>query len=90
MADLKIWDEKKHIEYTGVSNKTIIENFLRLDKLGVPFIMRTPDIKGVSDIDKIKEFAGTLKNLIKYEVLPYHPLGTEKAKALGIKYERFD
>lgn len=90
MADMKLWDRSRHIEYTGVSNERIIENFKKLDALGVPYIMRTPMINGVTDIDKIDRFAATLKNMMYHERLPYHPLGISKAAALGLTQERFD
>ena len=90
MADLKLWDPEKHIAYTGVPNEGIIANFKRLDALGIPFIMRTPMIPGVTDIEEIAAFAKTLKHIIRHERLPYHPLGVSKAKALGISQERFD
>lgn len=92
MADLKLWDDQKHILHTGVSNERIIENFKKLDRLNIPFIMRTPVIDGISDagdIKKIADFARTLKNLIKYELLPYHPLGITKSKALRREQTRF-
>lgn len=90
MADMKLWDRDKHIEYTGVSNDRIIDNFRKLDSLGIPFIMRTPVIPGVTDVEAVECFAQTLKNLIRHELLPYHPLGVPKAAALGILQERFD
>lgn len=89
MADLKLWDEHKHIEYTGVSNKSIIENIKRLDSLNIPFIMRTPIIRGVTDTEAIEAFAKTLRNVVRYEKLPYHPLGITKANALGVSQEDF-
>lgn len=90
MADMKLWDRDKHIEYTGVSNERIIDNFRRLDRSGIPFIMRTPVIPGVTDVEAVSGFAKTMKNLIRHELLPYHPLGIPKAAALGITQERFD
>jgi len=89
MADFKIWDEESHIKYTGVSNKNIIENFKKLDSLDISYIVRTPVIEGVTDIEEIEEFLKTLKNMTKHEKLKYHPLGIEKAKALGLEQERF-
>lgn len=84
MADLKAWDSDVHKRYTGVGNEIIIENFKRLDKLGVPIIMRTPVIPGVEQgIENIEAFAASLKNVVKYEKLPYHSLGVEKSRALG-------
>ena len=44
MADLKIWDDALHRQYTGVSNEKIKENFRRLGALGVPVTARTPVI----------------------------------------------
>ncbi len=84
MADLKIWDSDIHKEYTGVPNEKIKENFIKTDKLGVPIIARTPYIPEVSqDFAKISEFLKGLKNVVRYEILPYHPLGVAKQRALG-------
>jgi pyruvate formate lyase activating enzyme len=35
------------------------------------------------EIKKISEFLTTLNNVVKYELLPYHPLGVAKQKAIG-------
>ncbi len=87
MADFKIWDDELHIKYTGVSNERIKENFKKLDELGVPFVVRTPLIPGITDskenILNIKGFIKDFKNIQKYELLPYNPLGNSKLLALG-------
>lgn len=90
MVDIKLFDEEKHIKYTGVSNKQILENIKTLDALNKPYILRTPLIKNVTDIDAINAFIATLKNCKKHELLNYHPLGIEKARALGKNMERFE
>lgn len=91
MADLKIWDDKIHKEYTGVLNKSIKENFKRLNALGVPIIARTPVICGIDQgIDRISDFLKGLENVKKYELLPYHPLGESKREALEKERERFE
>ena len=93
MCDFKIWDSDKHKKYTGVGNEIIKENFKKLDALGVPFIARTPVIPGINDskeeIGAIRDFLAESKNIVHYELLPYHPLGISKAKALGREQERF-
>lgn len=93
MADLKLWDDRLHQKYTGVSNQLILSNFMRLDQLGIPILLRTPVIPGVNDraeeIAAIADFARGLSNLLCYELLPYHPLGLQKAAALGIKELEF-
>ncbi len=91
MADLKIWNSEIHKKYTGAGNEKIKENFMRLNKLDIPIIARTPVIPGVNqDIEKISEFLKGLENVKKYELLPYHPLGISKSKALGKEYREFE
>ena len=90
MADLKIWDSDLHKKYTGAGNEKIIENFENLNKLNIPIIARTPVIPEINqEIDKISAFLKTLSNVRKYELLPYHPLGNSKRKALGQKADGF-
>ena len=90
MADFKIWDSDIHKEYTGVPNERIKENFVRLNKLDIPIIARTPIIPGVKQgIDKISEFLKDVKNVRQYELLPYHPMGNSKRAALGMQSDGF-
>lgn len=91
MADLKIWDEEIHRKYTGVSNVEIKANLEKLNRLGMPIIVRTPVIPGIEQgIPEISAFVSRLSNVKKYELLPYHPLGVSKAEALGIQQEKFE
>ncbi len=89
MCDMKIFDDDKHKEYTGVSNTNILENIKKADELGVPMIVRTPLIPGATDDDtNIIEIAGflkSLKNLVRYEVLNFNPLGAAKYQSLDME-----
>jgi len=82
MIDLKAYDEELHIKYIGVSNESVKENLIKLDRAGAKIVLRTPVIPGVNDaaeeLEHIVKFAAGLKNLDYYEVLPYHPLGLSK------------
>ena len=93
MADFKVFDNQKHIKYVGIDNEIIKENFKRLDMIGTPFLVRTPIITGVNDnieeISNIRNFISQFKNIKGYELLPYHPLGTTKQKALGLEVVEF-
>lgn len=90
MADLKIWDDEIHKQYTGVSNETIKKHFWQLNELHIPVIARTPVIPEISQgIAQISEFLKELSNVKKYELLPYHPLGGAKREALGIEPDGF-
>lgn len=83
MADLKIWDSEIHRNYTGQGNERIKENLKKADGLGIPILLRTPVIPGIDQgIDRIAEFARSLNHVLRYELLPYHPLGQSKRKAL--------
>ena len=90
MCDLKIWDSKLHKEYTGVENYVIKRNIERANELDIPIIIRTPVIPEINqEIDKISKFAYGLCNVIQYELLPYHPLGLGKRRALGLSDDGF-
>ena len=93
MADVKILDEQKHKEYTGVSNKRIIENIKRANTLGIPIVIRTPVMVGVNDSEEeirgIRELIAPLENVVKYELLPYHSLGASKYAATGRGFTEF-
>ena len=94
MADIKIFNSAKHREYTGADNEPILKNLQRADTLGIPLVIRTPIIPTVNDtvenIRQTRDFIRCLKNVIGYELLPYHPLGFSKAKALGVKQQKFE
>lgn len=86
MCDLKIFDEEEHKKHTGVSNVNIIENIKLIDSLGIPVIVRTPLIPGATDsaenIKSIANYIKGMKNLFRYEILNFNPLGEGKYKAL--------
>ena len=87
MLDVKIFDDESHKKHTGVSNAQVLENLKKLDGLGVPFIVRTPLIPGVSDgeenLSAIAGFIAPLNNLMHYELLNFNPLGASKYKSLS-------
>ena len=93
-ADIKVMDDEKHRAFTGVSNQKILENIRQADQLGIPMVIHTPVIPDVNadaeSILAIRAFVQTLKNAQKYELLPYHPLGIEKGKAVGRIERRFE
>lgn len=91
LFDWKVTDEQLHKQYTGASNKLILDNLRRIDALGEKIILRCPIIPGVNDtlehFSGIANIANSLKHVLQIEIEPYHSLGTVKYQKLG-KLER--
>jgi len=49
LYDIKLLDDSLHRKYTGVSNRSILENLLFLIKSGNKIILRFPVIPGITD-----------------------------------------
>ena len=94
MLDIKHIDEKKHMELTGKSNQEILSFARYLDKKNKKIWLRYVLVPGINDDEKTliqwKQFSRSLVNVEKIEVLPYHKLGIEKYKKLGINYRFAD
>ncbi|WP_159519206.1 glycyl-radical enzyme activating protein [Sunxiuqinia indica] len=85
LVDLKIMDDQQHQLYTGVSNKTILENIQRLTRNGSLITIRIPMIPGVSttpeNVNESIEFLKTLKHPFgRIDLLPFHNTAKEKYK----------
>ena len=89
LFDIKIVDEETHRKYTGVSNRWILDNFRTLRRSGVPFVVRTPLIPGVTDTEEnLTAIARLLReNDLDYiELLPYNPLAGAKYPLAGKEF----
>lgn len=93
--DLVLFDIK-HVTKDGYQNLTGIDidesqKFIEeLNKSGKPVWIRQVIVPGIMDNDKylsgLKEQLKQIKNIKKIDFLPYHTLGREKYKDLGIEY----
>ncbi len=94
MCDIKIFDDEKHKAMTGVSNKNVLENIKLLDTLRKPIIVRTPLIPGATDdienLCAIASYIKDMKNLVRYEILNFNPLGEGKYKGLDRENKYID
>ena len=89
--DFKLFDENQHKIYTGVSNRKIKDNLLRLDQeFFGPIHIRIPCIPTVNMTEEnMRQTAGfvkQLKNAVDIELLPYHRLGLDTYEKLGMNY----
>ena len=96
LHDHKLTDPERHKKWTGVDNKRILENFKKAYETfpNIRFIARTPLIPGVNEdeehIRAVLAFIRPHKNVIDYELLPYHRFGESKYGFLGRVYELAD
>jgi pyruvate formate lyase activating enzyme len=94
--DHKLSIPERHKKWTGVSNERILANFKRAYETfpDIDFIARTPLIPGVNadeeHIRAVLAFIRPHKNVIDYELLPYHRFGLGKYEYLGKVYELDD
>lgn len=88
LYDVKCFTEKLHTEGTGVSNKRILDNLVKLSEcFSGDIIVRVPVIPGfnadTAEMSKIAEFLSII-NYKSIELLPYHRLGENKYSALNM------
>lgn len=90
LLDLKHMNRKKHIALTGMANDHILEFARLLSKRQIPVWIRHVLVPTITDdeqdLHELGDFIGTLKNIKKLEILPYHKLGVYKWEALGLDY----
>lgn len=89
--DIKSMNSEKHKEYTGVPNELILENFQKVCEKypNLSKLVRTPIIPGFNDTEEdVKAVIEFLKDKpnVKYELLPYHRLGTPKYEYIDKEY----
>jgi len=87
LYDLKETDAARHLQYTGVELKPILENLFRIDGLGGKIILRCPLVPGLNlredHAAALAGIAGKLQNLAEIDLMAYHPLGESKPVRLG-------
>jgi pyruvate formate lyase activating enzyme len=89
LYDLKLMDEDKHKEYTGESNRIILENLKRLSHRQKNIVIRLPLLPGINDdetnLSQMAAFLRSLGGISHVSLLPYHRLGKDKYKGLEKK-----
>ncbi|MBQ9106686.1 MAG: glycyl-radical enzyme activating protein [Clostridia bacterium] len=87
LYDWKLTDGQLHRKYVGTDNGLIEKNLRALDETGAKTVLRCPIIPCVNDtkehFEGIAALAESLNNLLRIELEPYHPLGTDKLTRLG-------
>lgn len=83
--DIKDTDDARHKQYTGVSNRKILQNLYLADTLGIPTRLRCILVNGVNThithYQKVAKIKSSLNHCRGVDFLPYHTYGESKAKA---------
>lgn len=96
LYDVKLMDDDRHLRYVGASNRLILDNLRRLSSLaspvsGTPLIVaRIPLVPGINDDEANMRSTGEFLQgcgVRKVSVLPYHSLGSQKYRRLGLEYK---
>jgi pyruvate formate lyase activating enzyme len=90
ITDLKTWGDERHIALTGKPLGPTLEFLKRCAALNVPVWLRHVVIPGLTDdpaeIKAMAQFAATLGNIQRIDVLPFHQMGRYKWHTLGLNY----
>lgn len=91
-VDMKLIDPHLHKQYTGVNNEIILSNIRKAGakKTGMKLVIRRPLIPGVNDsneeLQSLGKFLSDIPGVSYLQLLPYHRLGTDTYRKLGIPY----
>jgi pyruvate formate lyase activating enzyme len=88
LYDLKLMNDKRHIDFTGQSIALILQNLELIASAGKRIWIRLPLIEDINDQpENIHAIAGFLKslpgNVEMINILPYHTIGKSKYAKFG-------
>ena len=90
LLGIKTWGTDRHKALTGMDITPTLEFARRLAALGKPIWIRFVLVPGLTDDPEIHagiaEFAASLGNVQRVEVLPFHQMGRFKWERLGLDY----
>jgi pyruvate formate lyase activating enzyme len=90
LYDLKVLDDARHRQLTGVSNKTILANLHHLDREHRNIWIRMPLVPGCNaDLRNLQQLAGfvrDLRHVTLVNLLPFHRTGIDKFARLGMTH----
>jgi pyruvate formate lyase activating enzyme len=91
LYDLKLIDDARHRQFTGVPNAPILKNLQALSRLGHAIRLRVPVIPGINaDDESVRQmgaFAAALPHLDGVDLLPYHAIGIDKYTRMNRVYK---
>ena len=90
LVDLKHTDPEKFLQFTGGDADLVLANMRKLAALHNNIIIRVPVLPEFNHTEKemrsIIDFTVSLQSVKEIHFLPFHNLGSEKYKMLGMEY----
>ncbi|MFG2341308.1 pyruvate formate-lyase-activating protein [Streptomyces yangpuensis] len=90
LLDVKSWDRETYRKVTGRPLAPTLDFARRLVDLGKEVHLRFVLVPGLTDarenVEGVAAFAGSLGNVSRVDVLPFHKLGEAKWQALGMDF----
>ncbi|MBT3322131.1 MAG: glycyl-radical enzyme activating protein [Anaerolineae bacterium] len=90
LYDLKLMNDEKHYQVTGVSNQVILENLCKLNSTQAQIHVRIPIIPSINDDEEnlraTADFLSTLDNIQEVDLLPYHSIASDKYERMAHEY----
>jgi len=87
LYDLKLIDDHAHREYTGVSNRLVLDNLEYLRQSKARIIIRFPLIPTITDSEQnlsaLRSYLDARPDLGQLDILPYHETARTKYERLG-------
>ncbi|MEU7603771.1 hypothetical protein [Streptomyces sp. NPDC041003] len=94
LLDIKSWDRETYRKVTGRPLRPTLDFAQRLADLGKEVHLRFVLVPGLTDarenIEGVAAFAGSLGNVSRVDVLPFHKLGEAKWQALDMNFTLHD
>ncbi len=94
LFDIKSFDGERLRETVGADINVVMRSLQSFSEAGIPITLRSPVICGFNDDDehfaRLGEFAARTKNVRAVELLPYHRLGADKRRRLGMTVYEFE
>ena len=90
LVDLKHIDQQKFKQFTEGDLNLVLENLKKLDELNENIIIRIPVVPGFNHTEEemfqIIDYVALLKSVKELHFIPFHNLGSEKYRLLGMDY----
>ena len=89
LYDVKVVDDARHRRLTGMSNRLLLRNLVKLSRSGCSLAIRVPLVPGCNDSPRdlvdMADFCASLPQRHPVHLLPYHRGYGGKARRLGLQ-----